>query len=69
MTDYLFQVSIQYSDASIVVISVDVIEQEAMLLARDKAIALVEENQSKYARPGLTIMSVSATEASRVHSV
>jgi len=66
VADYLFQVIITYNDNSTVGITVDVVEQEHMLLARDKAIAVVTENQSKYERPELTITSIAAVEAQRV---
>ncbi len=61
--DYLFQVQITYSDGSLVTTTIDVIDKEHVLLARDAADAGLV--RSKYAREGLTITSVAFVEAIR----
>ena len=66
VSNYLFQVTITYSDNSTVGLTVDVTDKEHALLARDEAVAVVEGNLSKYERPDLTITSVAAVEATRV---
>ena len=63
MPDYLFQVQIVYSDASIVTTHVDVTGKDHVLLAEDEANASLD--RTKYAREGLTIASVAFIPAVR----